>query len=78
MPPIDPQYTAPSQLINYQYGNGPKQLNGSPMTVICAAGPYTVESDLDYEPLDDFLGLVKEEKPDVLIMVSLPCLRNSR
>jgi len=48
------------------------------MSVICAAGPYTVESDLDYEPLDDFLGLVKEEKPDVLIMVSLPCLYNSR
>lgn len=70
MPPIDPHYTAPSELLAYQHGSGPKQLNGSPMSVIVAAGPYTVESDLDYEPLDDFLGLVKEEKPDVLIMAS--------
>ncbi|GAA5880712.1 hypothetical protein JCM16303_004322 [Sporobolomyces ruberrimus] len=69
MPPIDPHYTAPSELLAYQYGNGPKQLNASPMSVIVAAGPYTVESDLDYEPLDDFLSLVKEEKPDVLIML---------
>ncbi|GAA5892906.1 DNA-directed DNA polymerase alpha subunit POL12 [Sporobolomyces salmoneus] len=69
MPPIDPHYTAPSELLAYQYGNGLKQLNGSPMSVIVAAGPYTVESDLDYEPLDDFLGLVKEEKPDVLVML---------
>jgi len=71
MPPIDPHYTAPSELLIHQYGDGPKQLNGSPMSVIVSAGPYTVESDLEYEPLDEFLGLVKEEKPDVLIMVSL-------
>lgn len=76
MPPIDPHYTAPSELLAYQYGNGPKQLNASPMSVIVAAGPYTVESDLDYEPLDDFLSLVKEEKPDVLIMVSSRSLTN--
>ena len=48
------------------------------MTVICAAGPYTVESDLDYEPLDDFLGLVRDEKPDVLMMVSFEFAAPSR
>ncbi|GAA6004840.1 hypothetical protein JCM11491_002251 [Sporobolomyces phaffii] len=69
MPPIEAMYTAPSELLAYQYGNGPKQLNGNPMSVLVAAGPYTVESDLDYEPLDAFLGLAKEEKPDVLIML---------
>ncbi|GAA5962523.1 hypothetical protein JCM3765_003717 [Sporobolomyces pararoseus] len=69
LPPIDAHYTAPSTLLAHQYGNGVKQLNGSPMSVICAAGPYTVESDLDYEPLDDFLGLVKDEKPDILLML---------
>ncbi|GAA5833404.1 hypothetical protein JCM5353_008438 [Sporobolomyces roseus] len=69
MPPIDPHYTAPSELLIHQYGDGPKQLNGSPMSVIVSAGPYTVDSDLEYEPLDEFLGLVKEEKPDVLIML---------
>jgi len=80
MPPIDPHYTAPSELLAHQYGNGPKQLNGSPMSVIVSAGPYTVDSDLDYEPLDEFLGLVKEEKPDVLIMVSfeVPCSSSRR
>ncbi|GAA5927523.1 DNA-directed DNA polymerase alpha subunit POL12 [Sporobolomyces koalae] len=69
MPPIDPHYSAPSKLLANQYGSGSKQLNGHPMSVLVAAGPYTVESDLEYEPLDDFLGLVQEEKPDVLVML---------
>ncbi|POY74018.1 hypothetical protein BMF94_2829 [Rhodotorula taiwanensis] len=68
MPPIDATYTAPSSLLEQQYGAGPKQLGGHPMSVLVAAGPYTLESDLDYEPLEALIGLAKQEKPDVLIL----------
>ncbi|GAA5891975.1 hypothetical protein JCM5296_004649 [Sporobolomyces johnsonii] len=69
MPPIDASYTSPSKLLAKQYGDGPKELNGNPMSVIVASGPYTVESDLDYEPLTALLELVQEERPDVLILL---------
>lgn len=71
MPPIDATYTAPSEILARQYGTGPKELGGNPMSVIVAAGPYTVDSNLDYEPLQALLGLVQEERPDVLILVRL-------
>lgn len=69
MPPIDATYTAPSSLLEKQYGTGPKQLGGDPMSVLVAAGPYTLESDLEFEPLEALIGLAKQEKPDVLILV---------
>ncbi|GAA5868785.1 hypothetical protein JCM3774_003893 [Rhodotorula dairenensis] len=68
MPPIDATYTPPSSLLEKQYGTGPKQLGGNPMSVLVAAGPYTLESDLEYEPLEALIGLAKQEKPDVLIL----------
>ncbi|GAA6050009.1 hypothetical protein JCM3770_001911 [Rhodotorula araucariae] len=68
MPPIDATYTPPTELLAKQYGNQPKQLNGAPMSVIVAAGPYTVDHDLEYEPLQALLGLAQEEKPDVLVL----------
>ncbi|GAA5950810.1 hypothetical protein JCM21900_002025 [Sporobolomyces salmonicolor] len=69
MPPIDASYTSPSEILTKQYGDGPKELNGNPMSVIVASGPYTVESDLEYEPLTALLELVQEERPDVLILL---------
>ncbi|GAA5936090.1 hypothetical protein JCM3775_003577 [Rhodotorula graminis] len=68
MPPIDATYTAPTELLAMQYGAKAKQLNGNPMSVIVASGPYTTEHDLEYEPLQALLGLVQEERPDVLIL----------
>lgn len=70
MPPIEPAYSTPSQLIKYQHGTGNKQLGGGPMNVIVAAGPYTVDSNLDYEPLQALIQAAQKEKPDVLILVS--------
>lgn len=69
MPPIDATYTAPSELLERQYGSGPKQLGGQPMSILVAAGPYTLDSDLEYEPLEALVGLAMQEKPDVLILV---------
>lgn len=69
MPPIDATYTPPTELLSMQYGSKAKQLNGNPMSVIVASGPYATEHDLEYEPLQALLGLVQEERPDVLILV---------
>ncbi|TNY19944.1 DNA polymerase alpha/epsilon subunit B-domain-containing protein [Rhodotorula diobovata] len=68
MPPIDATYTTPTELLANQYGDKAKQLNGAPMSVLVAAGPYTTEHDLEYEPLGALLALVQEERPDVLIL----------
>lgn len=69
---MDASYTKPSELLGYQYGTGARELGGSPLSVIVAAGPYTVDSDLDYEPLKVLLSLVAKERPDLLILVRLP------
>lgn len=50
------------------------------MSVITAAGPYTVDSDLDFAPFSALLDTVVAEKPDALILVSFSVRRriNSR
>lgn len=70
MPPIlDPHYTKPSQLLKKQYGTDRRELGGSPLNVIVAAGPYTVDADLEFEPLEVLLEQVGKEKPDVIVLV---------
>lgn len=69
MPPIDPSYTRPSEILDREYGEGNKKLGGNPMSVIVAAGPYTVDSNLDYAPLAALLESVEDERPDVLVLV---------
>ncbi|BGP14896.1 DNA-directed DNA polymerase alpha subunit pol12 [Rhodosporidiobolus nylandii] len=68
MPPADATYTSPSELLSHQYGDDPKELGGNPMSVLVASGPYTVDSDLEYEPLQALLELAQGEKPDVVIL----------
>lgn len=72
MPPPDPSYTHPSILLDHQYGSSPKQLGGLPMSVLVAAGPYTVDADLEYEPFAALIDQAIKEKPDVLILVRPP------
>lgn len=72
LPPIEPTYTKPSELLANQHGpndNRQKQLAGAPLTAFVAAGPYTVDSDLEFAPLGALLEQVEREKPDVLILV---------
>jgi len=40
-----------------------------PTSFIVAAGPFTTQEDLDYNPLEDLLAHVVESKPDVLILM---------
>ena len=38
--------------------------------MIIAAGPFTLDDDLEYEPLEALIQVALEERPDVIIMVS--------
>jgi hypothetical protein len=69
MPPLDATYTAPSELLSHQYGSESKELDGNPMSVLVASGPYTVDSDLEYEPLQALLEMAARERPDVVVLV---------
>ena len=39
------------------------------LDVVVAAGPFTTSDNLDYEPLDDFLAYLAQNKPHVAIMI---------
>jgi DNA polymerase alpha subunit B len=50
-----------------QYG---EKMQGQPMSIHVAAGPFTVDDNLDYEPLQALMEVAEKERPDVLILVS--------
>lgn len=39
------------------------------MSVITAAGPYTLDKDLDYAPLAALVDTISVERPDLVILV---------
>ncbi|XP_004521246.1 DNA polymerase alpha subunit B isoform X1 [Ceratitis capitata] len=39
-----------------------------PLSFVIAAGPYTNDDDLAYEPLQDLIVYLKDHKPDVLVL----------
>ncbi|WRT64268.1 uncharacterized protein IL334_001199 [Kwoniella shivajii] len=55
-----------SELLDFQYG---EKLNGQPISIVTAAGPFTLEDDLSYEPLAALLDVVIRERPDVLLLL---------
>jgi hypothetical protein len=46
------------------------QMQGQPLSVMIAAGPYTLDTDLDYEPFDALMEVARNDRPDALILVS--------
>jgi DNA polymerase alpha subunit B len=48
--------------------NGP--LAEQPVSIVVAAGPYSLSNDLDYEPLEALIQQAKIERPNVLMLVS--------
>ncbi|CAG8765091.1 6393_t:CDS:2, partial [Cetraspora pellucida] len=46
-----------------------KNLNGKPLSVMVAAGPYSLEMGFKYEPLRELIRNMTEEKPDILILM---------
>lgn len=59
--------TPPSRLLDYHHG--PMYQGGKPVSIFCAAGPFTPADDLGYLPLKDLLMQVMVEMPDVLVLL---------
>lgn len=57
-------------MLDQQYG---KLMHGEPLSMIVAAGPYTLEADLAYEPLEALLNIASDERPAALLLVSSAC-----
>jgi DNA polymerase alpha subunit B len=55
------------QLLEYHHSEDYQ--NGMPLKIVTVAGPYTTTDNLNYDPLYDFMNVVMEEQPDVVIMV---------
>lgn len=66
-PPSALAQTPADELLRYQHGD---KLGGEPISMVVAAGPYTLDSNLDYEPFSALVENAIEERPDVLILVS--------
>jgi DNA polymerase alpha subunit B len=67
MPPTNHRETTVTTLREYQYA--PSRLNGEPLSLVIASGPYTTDSNLDYAPLDALCEEMRKLRPDVLILV---------
>ncbi|WWC58474.1 uncharacterized protein I303_101017 [Kwoniella dejecticola CBS 10117] len=55
-----------SELLDFQHGD---KLKGQPVSMMTAAGPYTLEDDLTFAPLTALLDLAAKERPDVLLLL---------
>ena len=53
------------------------ELNEKPLNIVVAAGPFTFEVGFGYETFNELLTRMKEEKPDILILVRKSDLYNS-
>ncbi|CAG8538593.1 5122_t:CDS:2, partial [Scutellospora calospora] len=63
--PLLPMYrTLTSEIVDYN-----TKLNGKPLNVVIAAGPYALETGFEYEPLRELIKKMAQEKPDILILM---------
>lgn len=67
-PPSALNQSTAGELLDYQHGD---KLRGQPLSMMVAAGPYTLDDDLLYQPLSALIDVAIEERPDALILVSL-------
>jgi DNA polymerase alpha subunit B len=65
--PAESHRTLGSRLADFQHDS--RYLGGSPLTMLCAAGPFTTNNNLDYQPLKDMLSVSAKLQPDVLLLV---------
>ena len=57
----------PSRLLEYHHSE--LFQGGQPARIIVASGPFTTMQNLDYEPFEQLLNLVFDQRPDVLILL---------
>ncbi|KAF0372173.1 DNA polymerase alpha, subunit B [Gigaspora margarita] len=63
--PLLPMYRTPTnEIIDHN-----KNLNGKPLSIVIATGPYTLETGFEYEPLRELIKKMAQEKPDILILM---------
>ena len=67
MPPVDQPESKVEELLNYQHGKS--RLDGQPLSIVTACGPYTFDDDLEYAPLAALLEELSNLKPDLAIFV---------
>ncbi|CAG8441915.1 2519_t:CDS:10 [Ambispora gerdemannii] len=67
LPLLPMPVTSTAEIMSYNYGKA--RLNGEEMTVIVAAGPFTTESNLNFEPFAQLMENMKSIRPDVLILM---------
>ncbi|KAL7415252.1 DNA polymerase alpha subunit B N-terminal-domain-containing protein [Mrakia frigida] len=65
-PAAGPSVTAASELVENQWG---RKLNGEPISVFTACGPYTLDGDLDYTPFEALAEEIRTSRPDVVILL---------
>ncbi|OXM76137.1 DNA polymerase alpha subunit B [Cryptococcus neoformans Bt63] len=66
LPPSLLPQTPASELMDFQYGD---KLKGEPLSLMVAAGPYTLNENLFFEPFETLVDKVLEDRPDVLILL---------
>lgn len=65
-PPSDMLRSPASDLVRYQH----RLLSGRSASLIVAAGPFTLDTNLAYEPFEALMDVVKADRPDLLVLVS--------
>ncbi len=61
---------SPAMLEDFHY----RRMSGQPIKMIAAAGPYTLNDNLLFEPFAALMEHVDKERPDVLLLVSDPTI----
>jgi DNA polymerase alpha subunit B len=62
----EPVKSTVRELIQYHHGDDFQ--SGAPLQIMLASGPFTLSSNLEYEPFNDLLNIVIEKRPDVVIL----------
>lgn len=47
------------------------RMSGAAVQIMLAAGPYTLDADLNYEPFEALIEAALRDRPDVLVLVSM-------
>jgi DNA polymerase alpha subunit B len=64
--PPPPKTTKVRRLRQFYY-DADKQ-DGNPLKVMTACGPFTTSQSMDYQPFVDFMHIILEEVPDVVVL----------
>jgi hypothetical protein len=60
----EPSTSSIKQLQQYHY----EKQDGLPVKVLTACGPFTTSDNMDYQPFVDFMHVIIEQSPDVVIL----------